>query len=70
VLNGLHDLGDHDFVGGDALYFDAFDFDSGEGEELVEFLGRLALKVHMRREPVQRNVHSRDGRWKMVDGGW
>lgn len=39
VRLGVFDLGDDDEFGGDAFGFDALDFDTGEGQEIGEFLG-------------------------------
>ena len=42
VLDGFLDLRDDDFVRRDAFGNDAFDLDTGEGEEVVDFLDGFA----------------------------
>ena len=56
LLEGL-DLCDDDFVGGDAAFFDAFDFDAGEGEEIGELSGGVGTQVEMGAEPGEGGLH-------------
>jgi hypothetical protein len=42
VLNGFHDLRDDDFLRSDAFGNNAFNFDSGEGEKVIDFLNRFS----------------------------
>jgi hypothetical protein len=56
LLEGLN-LRDDDFVGGDAAFFDAFDFDTGEGEEIGELSGGVGTQVEMGAEPGEGGLH-------------
>jgi hypothetical protein len=53
VLDGLLDLSNDDFLGRDALGHDALDLHAREGEQIVDFLNRLAVEIKVGREPVE-----------------
>ena len=67
VLNSFFDFGNDDLIAFNAYLLEAFDFDSGEGEEVANFIERAGAEIEAFFEPVERNVHEAGRRrW---DGG-
>ena len=55
MLVGLHDLGDHDGIGGDALFGDPLHLHAGEDENVVDLGVAQAGEVEVVGEPVLGN---------------
>ena len=62
VLHEGLDLGHDDLVGGHTAFFDAFDFDTGEGEQVRELRNGVAAEIEMSAEPGEGDLHS----WKEI----
>ena len=57
MLDGFEDLTDHDFIGIDSYFVDAFHFDACEGQEVGELRSGASTEVEMSAEPGEGNFH-------------
>jgi hypothetical protein len=51
------DLRHDDFVSGHAAFLDAFDFDTGKGEQVRELRDGVAAEIKMSAEPGEGDLH-------------